>query len=94
MFNGVRRILALALPNQRVHSSETLEAGATNFTVLVRFEACDEQLVLRQYLRGAAARSPPPAVAEGSILGQNLIRPGRNSTFSAQKNRPADRQFD
>jgi aminoglycoside phosphotransferase (APT) family kinase protein len=53
MLHGARRILALALPNQRVHSLETLEGGATNFNVLVRFEACDELLVLRQYLRGA-----------------------------------------
>jgi Phosphotransferase enzyme family len=47
-----RRILAIALPNYRVRSLETLEGGATNAKVLVRFESVDELFVLRQYLRG------------------------------------------
>lgn len=52
MFRTARRILAGALPNHRVHSLETLEGGATNSNILVRFEDCDELFVLRQYLRG------------------------------------------
>jgi aminoglycoside phosphotransferase (APT) family kinase protein len=52
MFQSSRRILACALPNHRVHSLETLEGGATNSNILVRFEVGDELFVLRQYLRG------------------------------------------
>ena len=52
--DGARRILAVALPNDRVQSLEILEGGATNFNVLVRLKAGDELLILRQYLRGAA----------------------------------------
>jgi aminoglycoside phosphotransferase (APT) family kinase protein len=51
-FYGARRILAHALPNDRVHCIETLEGGATNLNVLVRLEAGDDLLVLRQYARG------------------------------------------
>jgi aminoglycoside phosphotransferase (APT) family kinase protein len=49
--HSARRILARALPNDRVHSLEPLEGGATNLNVLVRLEAGDELLVLRQYVR-------------------------------------------
>jgi aminoglycoside phosphotransferase (APT) family kinase protein len=53
MFQDARRILARALPNHCVHSLDTLEGGATNSNVLVRFEACDDLFVLRQYFRGS-----------------------------------------
>jgi len=49
---SARRILAHVLPNHRVYSLDILEGGATNLNILVRFEAREELLVLRQYLRG------------------------------------------
>jgi aminoglycoside phosphotransferase (APT) family kinase protein len=49
---SARRTLARALPSHRVHSLDILEGGATNLNILVRFEARDELVVLRQYLRG------------------------------------------
>ena len=52
IFQAVRHIVTHALPNDRVHSLEVLEGGATNWNVLVRFERCDQLLVLRQHLRG------------------------------------------
>jgi len=52
-FDLVRCIVDRALPNDRVHSLEILEGGATNLNTLVRLEKCIEPLVLRTYLHGA-----------------------------------------
>jgi len=65
-------VLTHALPNYRIHSFEFLAGGATNFNLLVRFEARDELFVLRQYLRGGGSLSEgsfpftiPPRVDSG-----------------------------
>lgn len=52
---GAQRILAHVLPDYRPCSLETIEGGATNSNVLVRFEGCDDAFVLRRHLRGTEA---------------------------------------
>jgi aminoglycoside phosphotransferase (APT) family kinase protein len=52
---GISQIVSSVFPKNPLHSLRVLDGGATNSSVLVQIENCDDLFVLRRHLRGMEA---------------------------------------